>query len=137
MSNYKEQLQQNNNELSAILETVNSLPEASTGGGSSSNPEYVTVSFFCSTNGGALEIINDGITTMQVFYHSANSIGSRYRVMISEAQVGAAIVVFEAITTAPTGCNIIKTGSNYTVMEVLSTNSGGGDSSDPDSPSPM
>ena len=33
MSNYKEQLQQNNNELNTILETVNSLPEAGSGGG--------------------------------------------------------------------------------------------------------
>lgn len=38
MNNYKEQLQQNNNELNTILQTVNSLPEA---GGSS--PTYETV----------------------------------------------------------------------------------------------
>ena len=43
MSTYKEQLQQNNNELNTILETVNNLPEAGGSGGGSMETCTVTI----------------------------------------------------------------------------------------------
>lgn len=104
MSNYKEQLQQNNNELNAILETVNNLPEA--GGGI--NFSIVTGTITGNANL-YLQYTNENVDFISTsLYGQIKVIKNTIITFITDS--------LAAVTISGDASRIYSSGSSYTVI---------------------